>query len=159
QGEPVTLKVSDILDTTAPLLDYAYEDTSDPLKASVPLEAVTLKASMTTPDLAGATLNPSTLSAKVVHIAVPTEVTPHAFRMAKAATPEHVAAFAPTTPPSKLVDQVTLQLEHVMSTSTSATYDVYLSVPAGADPTQHEDRFVGRMAMFGIGKASAAAGP
>jgi tyrosinase len=34
------------------------------------------------------------------------------------------------------------------------TYDVFLNVPEGDDPNDHEDRFVARVAMFGIKQAS-----
>jgi hypothetical protein len=36
------------------------------------------------------------------------------------------------------------------------TYAVYLNLPAGADPRQHQDRFVGILPMFGVKEASRA---
>jgi tyrosinase len=158
-GKPVTMKVADILDLSSPLLDYGYEDTQDPLTPTPELELAaprTFTMVKTTPELAGATTAPVILAAKVVHSAVPTPVTPLAFRVA--AMPESVSAFAPSTPPSKLVQQVTLRLEQVTSASTSATYDVFLNVPVGEDHAKHDESFIARVAMFGIGEASAPGG-
>ena len=40
------------------------------------------------------------------------------------------------------------------SSDVAPTYDVFLNVPPGEDPNKHEDRFVARVAMFGIKQAS-----
>jgi hypothetical protein len=62
---------------------------------------------------------------------------------------------APATATAKqLVQHVTLHLEQVTSTDVAPTYDVFLNVPPGEDPDKHEDRFVARVAMFGIKQAS-----
>ena len=82
-------------------------------------------------------------------VTVPTPVTPHAFRSAI-----ERRAIAATATARQLVQHVTLQLEQVTSSDVAPTYDVFLNVPPGQDPNKHEDRFVARVAMFGIRQAS-----
>ncbi len=100
-------------------------------------------------ELAGATLAAVRLGDQVADVTLPTPVTPRAFHKATART-----ALPPTAPASQLVRHVILQLEQVTSADVSPTYDVFLNVPPGEDPDRHEDRFVARVAMFGIKQAS-----
>jgi hypothetical protein len=100
-------------------------------------------------ELVGATRSADHLGDQITHVTLPTPVTPHAFRSArdKKAAPATASA-------KQLVQQVTLQLEQVTSSDVAPTYDVFLNVPPGEDPNKHEDRFVARVAMFGIKQAS-----
>jgi hypothetical protein len=100
-------------------------------------------------ELVGATLSAVRLGDQVTHVTLPTPITPHAFRSAAdKKTPP------PTATAKQLVQHVTLHLEHVTSTDVAPTYDVFLNVPKGEEPDKHEDRFVARVAMFGIKQAS-----
>jgi hypothetical protein len=105
-------------------------------------------------ELVGATLSAVQLGDQVVHVPLPTPITPRAFRFAadKRAPP-------PTATTKQLVQHVTLHLEHVTSTDVAPTYDVFLNVPLGEEPNQHDDRLVARVAMFGIKQASDPRGP
>lgn len=49
-----------------------------------------------------------------------------------------------------------LNLENVTSAQRAPAYDVYVNLPEGADPRQHEDHFAGRLPMFGVREASLA---
>jgi tyrosinase len=164
-GSPVTMKTAEVLATTAPALDYSYDDTSDPLAAVAPAaaSAAAFGAGGGTPvadtgELVGATVAPILLDSGVARVDVPTPVTPEAFAMSRASSAAAAAAAA-GGPPSALVRRVILQLEHVTSSATAPTYDLYVNVPDAADESAHEDRFVGRAAMFGIAQASRADGP
>lgn len=154
----ITMRSADVLNLSAPALDYSYQDTSDPLAAAPRAMAVGAPAkggptgpTMTTPhlDLVGATMAPIQLGDQVLHVRLPTPVTPQDFKAA--ASP---GARVAQEPASALVQQVILQLENVTSTAIAPTYDVYVNVPDAMDPSAHEDRFVGRVAMFGIAEAS-----
>lgn len=172
-GAPITMRTEDVLDLTAPLLDYKYSDASCPgafkvirpgAVAAAPTgpgapapvgpvapTSIGSRNPMTTlqRELAGATLSAVHLGDQVSHVTVPTPVTPHAFRLAAGTGAPPATATA-----KQLVQNVILQLEQVTSTDVAPTYDVFLNVPDGEDPDKHEDRFVARVAMFGIKQAS-----
>ncbi len=163
-GRPLAMATYQVLDTTAPNLNYRYDDTSDPLShggvisnAAAAPPSITSAMPQPTPELVGATSEPLVLDAQVRHAAIPTPVTPQMFRSSMpGAAP--VAALA-SQPPSQLVEQVVLQLEHVTSSGHAPIYDVYVGIPDAAAPSAHEDRFVGRASMFGIVQASDPSGP
>ncbi len=165
-GTPITLRTADVLNLTAPLLDYKYEDATCPVPFRVlppgPLPVFSVAplggSGMPTmaanqPELVGATLSAIRLGDQVAHVSLPTPVTPRSFRLASG-----VRSVSPLATARQLVDHVTLQLENVTSTDVAPTYDVFLNVPDGENPNDHEDRFVGRIAMFGIKQASDPAG-
>jgi tyrosinase len=156
-GNGVLMKTADVLDLAAPALDYSYEDISDPLATAPRARAAggpagSAMTAMTTSsqlELVGATTAPVQLGSQATHVRLPTPVTPQAFKAA--ASPK---APAMSGPASALVQRVILQLENVTSTAIAPTYDLYIDVPDRQDPSAHEDRFVGRVAMFGIAQAS-----
>jgi tyrosinase len=154
-GAKVTMKSEAVLDTTRPGLDYNYEDYSDPLAPA----AVKARPLIVEPhELVGATTGTLELGEDVAHVPLPTPVTPQTFAARRApvsGTPAPPAA--PATPgggAAAPVQHVVLRLENLTSRHPGPVYDVYLNVPPGSDPKQHEDRFVGRAALFGIAKAS-----
>jgi tyrosinase len=141
-GNPVTMRTVDVL-TGA--LDYEYDDIRDPLV--IPEAVVPPAMAPTRPrELVGATTSPVELGEQVSEALVPTPVSPQAFAISE--------GLEAVGPPSKLVKRAILRLEHVKSTAHSPVYDVYVNVPGGAAPSAYEDRFVGRVAMFGIVQAS-----
>jgi hypothetical protein len=100
-------------------------------------------------ELVGATLSAVHLGDQIAHVTLPTPVTPHAFRSAV----DKKAPLATATA-QQLLQRVTLQLDQVTSADVAPTYDVFLNVPTGEDPNKHDDRFVARVAMFGVKQAS-----
>jgi tyrosinase len=172
-GTLVTMRTTDVLDLTTPLLDYSYSDATCPAPFKVgppgPISPAPIRPGGPTPpgpvapspapivslmgplqqELAGATRAALHLGDQVAEVTLPTPVTPHAFRAAVDRKP--VAA---TATPRQLLQHITLQLEQVTSSDVAPTYDVFLNVPLGEDPNKYEDRFVARVAMFGIKQAS-----
>lgn len=169
-GAPVIMRTADVLSLTAPLLDYYYTDETCPVAfrvhrpapgspgpgAAAPIgpgtPGITGIGSPMIPiqhELVGATLSAVRLGNQVENVDVPTPVSPQAFRFAadKRMPP-------PTAKARQLVQQVTLHLENVTSNDVAPTYDVFLNVPDGEDPDKHDDRYVARVAMFGIRQAS-----
>ncbi len=157
KGSVVQMTSNDVLDPNAPALDYSYEDVSDPLAPAVGPGGVAGGVMAVEHELVGATLTAVQLTGAAQEVAVPTPVTPHQFAASARAVPPTAAA-APSTI-QQLVGHVMLQLENIKSASHSATYDVYLNVPAGATPKAHPDRFVQRMTLFGAPQASSPANP
>ena len=168
-GALVTMKTTDILNLTAPLLDYRYSDATcpaafktgtigaiagGPVFPGAPIAPGRTGTSMgpLQQELVGATPSAVRLGDQVFDVIVPTPVTPHAFRAALDGKTPPVTATA-----KQLVQHVTLHLEQVTSNDVAPTYDVFLNVPPGQDPDKHEDRFVARVAMFGIKQAKRSA--
>ena len=160
-GALTTMTTADVLNISAPQLDYKYSDATCPVpfkvkRAGAPTAALTPVPSgggapmaPSQPELVGATLSATRLGDQVAHVSVPTPITPHAF---------HAAAGKGTLPPtakaSQLVQHVSLHLEQVTSSDVAPTYDVFVNVPDNEDPNKHDDLFVGRVAMFGIKQSS-----
>ncbi len=152
-GNQVGMRTRDVIDLAAPALDYGYDDLTDPFPPPVsPGGFVDTQVTMPPIELVGATTAPITLGKAVETIDVPTPVSPQAFRVAAG------GFVAPDAKTSDLVEQVTLQLEGVRSSAPAPVYDLYVNVP-DADPSAHDDRYVGRATFFGIDEASDPAGP
>lgn len=158
KGAVVIMRSIDVLNLRAPQLDYQYANMACPAPFRVggaPRVAVAGGAGpigggpiMSQPDLVGATSTAVRLADQIQHVMVPTPVTPRAFSIAAG------RKFAPTARSRQLVQRATLHLEHVTSSDTAPTYDVFLNLPLGADTDKSDDRFVGRVSMFGIKQAS-----
>jgi hypothetical protein len=83
------------------------------------------------------------------------------FELAEGPTHVSFSAAAPSTglaaaPAKRLASarRVYLNVENLTSTKRVSAYDVYLNVPQGQDPKDHEDLCVGRLPMFGLVEAS-----
>ncbi|HEV3146299.1 MAG TPA: tyrosinase family protein [Gemmataceae bacterium] len=160
-GALITMRTADVLNISSPQLDYKYSDASCPVpfkvqRAGVPTAALTPAPSgggkpmaPSQPELVGATLSATRLSDQVAHVSVPTPITPSTFHAAAGRGVPPITAKA-----SQLVQHVSLHLEQVTSSDVAPTYDVFVNVPDGEDPNKHDDRFIGRVAMFGIKQAS-----
>jgi tyrosinase len=154
----VTLRGSDVVDTSA--LDYTYDDVSDPLAERRPAARLAPRAPLTEvampesipPELVGATETSFQVGNTPAQIRVPTPA--HATarkRLAAAAAPAESIAAAPAAEP-----RVLLQLENLTAGGRANSYDVYVNIPAGEEPTQHPERFAGRLDLFGVAEASRA---
>jgi tyrosinase len=141
----VSLTPSQIVDTSAALLGYQYQDISDPLAAPAMAAAAPRSSAMAaTPlpaELVGATASPIALAA--------------------ALTTAHVAITPPTGPalragtPAAAPQRVYLNIENITGRGRPTSYAVYLNIPDGAtDPHQHEHLFAGNLPMFGVAEAS-----
>jgi tyrosinase len=158
-GAFITMTTRQVLDTREPLLDYQYEDETCPVPfhvgpqpagpAAASPSVASTPMSANQPELVGATRSAVQLGGQVEHVSLPTPVTPRAFAAAAG-----VRGVTSLSTPRQLVDHVTLRLENVTSSDVAPTYDVFLNVPDNANPNDHDDRFVGRIAMFGIRQAS-----
>lgn len=107
------------------------------------------------PELVGATETSVQVGNTPARIRVPTPAHATARKRlaaaAEAAAPAESIAPAPAAPP-----RVLLQLENLTAGGRANSYDVYVNIPAGDDPTQHPDRFAGRLDLFGVAEASRA---
>ena len=157
----VTLRCADVVDTSA--LGYTYDDVSDPLAAPrpaarlaprIPQTEVTMPESIP-PELVGATETSFQVGNTPARIRVPTPAHATARKRLAAAVaavaPAESIAAAPAGPP-----RVLLQLENLTAGGRANSYDVYVNIPAGAEPTQHPERFAGRLDLFGVAEASRA---
>jgi tyrosinase len=148
QGNEVTMVPADVLDTRKAPLEYTYDRVVAPL-APVERAAITEAIAMgeqLPPEMVGATERPIQLSEEATHATF------------AVASPSRGIVRGPTR--AGLVDaaRIFLNVEHLTSTRRVAAYDVYIAVPVGADPSHHEDKFVGRLPMFGLVEASRTGG-
>ena len=70
----------------------------------------------------------------------------------KLSTNLRAAATAAATP--AVPDRIFLNLENVRGISDATAFDVYLNVPEGANPANYPRNLAGRVALFGVRKAS-----
>ena len=142
-GNAVGMVSTDVLDTTAQPLDYSYEDVSDPLGVLESATAGSLEsmAKDSMPEMVGATHAPIILGDDSKHATIPTALPP-------------ASQLESARPP-----RIYLHIENLTSPRRAPAYDVYLGVPAGADPKAHPDKRAGRLSTFGLAEASASDGP
>ncbi|HYZ62791.1 MAG TPA: tyrosinase family protein, partial [Acetobacteraceae bacterium] len=154
---------ADVLDTTAPNLDYAYEDVSDPLPGATRLatraarlglapatRGALMPAAKPTVELLGANKASVTLG----ETAVQTEVQVDPGVAAKVAR-----SFAPATrgEPHE-PDRIFLNLENIRGTNDAAKFQVYVNLPEHADPAAYPDHLAGTITLFGVSEASTRGG-
>ena len=157
----------DVLDTSAPLLDYVYDDELLPIDlgpgaggrrdvgpgGGVDLDEGTAMTPDAAPELIGA-------SDGGVHVVGETDA---AVRMDERRTGSlrrgfdrgGAAGAESALPPPR----VFLKLEGIHGTSDAALYYVYVNLPSGEDPAAHPDRLAGTLSLFGVSAASDRNGP
>jgi tyrosinase len=160
----------DVLDTTAPPLEYRYDDETPPVfearaerrmkRLGAPAAAgagaqgeEAAVGSGRMPELIGASEGP-------VQVAGSTAAR---VRIDPASTQELRGALESVTtrdaPPATEPARVFLKLEGIRGTSDAAIYYVYVGLPANSDPAAHRDRLAGTVSLFGISAASDPDGP
>ena len=136
-GTEVDLMCEQVLDTKA--LDYEYDDTSDPIKTT----KKTFAPMTPHPQLVTALPQPLKVGGAepAVHGKLRAAASPYA------GATQMLAVDGEPTRFYAHFDNITSD-EHVQA------LDVYIGVPDGEDPTEHEDRFAGRLGLFGLVEAS-----
>ncbi len=145
---------SQMLDTTAVLHGYAYDDISDPLRANPALLAfasrIQLMARLPHPPHLVAT------SKVPINLKVPITAAEVVFdKQTVQAAAQSLQALPTPRPP-----RVYLNLENVTGTGQPGTYEVYIDTPPpGQEPRPQNGYFVGLMSTFGLEAASRPGGP
>jgi tyrosinase len=168
-GTEFTFTSRGMLDTTAPALDYIYDDDTSPQPAANALVArferlgvpagraaefagAVRMSPLKTAELVGANqsvvrLNDATVETKVqLDSAVRNN-------LAASLRVESLAVAAPREP-----DRVYLNLENIKSPTDAAVIYVYVNLPAGAKPEDHPESFAGAVSLFGASKSTASDG-
>ena len=146
-GQPLTLVAHDVEATTAPMLNYVYQSTANPLgppapalAATVQTEGVSVPTAPASMDMVGA----STGASPLADVPTSAEVSVQAF------TPQ--TALAATGEDSR---RVYLNLENITGSDNSAAYEVYLAPAAApAGEATMEGSLVGLLPTFGVTEAS-----
>lgn len=156
-----------VTQTTAPNLNYVYDDIRDPLRGMIAstarlnrLGASPSPRSATDrpmqnqphPELIGANRN----AIAVTGASISTQVRLDNRMIGKVA--RSFAAFSTAESQIAEPDRVFLNLENIRSNKDGAVIEVYVNVP-GVDRTQHPDVHVGTIALFGARQASLADQP
>lgn len=165
-GEARRFAPDEMLDTRAPHLDYAYDDISDPLggermiesrllKMGVPRAAAASRSMMEvrmtrkpTVELIGANDRPLRLEGVDTETSLEVDAGGSS-RLMRSFSTERLLGDAPRVP-----DRVFLNLENVRGRRDAMVLDVYLNLPAGADPQAYPELRVGSVSLFGVRKAS-----
>ncbi|MBV9581299.1 MAG: tyrosinase family protein [Chloroflexi bacterium] len=150
-GATVSINASQILDPSAAPLDYQYEDTQNPLDGQVApapqpqpeVESLAMTQGQT-PETVGATQSEHVLSLQPTTADIP---------LSAPSGPARLAAVAPGAEPTR---RVYVHFENVTAGGRTSPYEVYLNLPAGADPRQNQDHYLGVLPMFGVTEASIA---
>jgi tyrosinase len=170
QGE-LTLTARGVLDTSAPPLDYSYEDDTPPVDERRAVRRLTrlgarvaaaggaresedaVVSSKHTPKLIGA-------SDGAVRVAGATgaavRLDPSATQSLRNSLARVASAGARSTAEPA---RVFLKLEGIRGTSDAAIYHVYIDLPPNADPAANADRRAGTVSLFGVSAASNPDGP
>ncbi len=139
RGGVVSHTSSEVVDTEAPLLDYTYDDLTDPRLGG--LEAVVIRR-RTMPrrvgEMVGATNTPLVLQGRQTEAALPVR------------PPTGPGGGLESAAPQRFV----LNVENVKGSGKPTSYRVYLNLPEGANAEEHPERYVGLLPMFGVGAAS-----
>ena len=165
QGHQFTAK--DMLQTSAPNLNYQYDDVSDPpqdpprtavirrLGSPSDLDATPRSAmeNQQSVELIGANRTRIALTGRTAS----TQVQLDNAMMQKVgrsfsdlAAPDAAARGAAAPEP----DRIFLNIENIRSTKDGAVIDVYINLPSGANSAEHPDLCAGTIALFGVRKAS-----
>jgi tyrosinase len=147
-GAAVTLTVNQVLDTTQPVLDYVYEDVSDPLAPAPPVPGVVVSAAR------------SAMEAQRIPEMVGATDTREGITLGSAPQSVQFALHAPSGPAARELTpaaprQVHLNLENITATRRPIeSYMVYVNLPDGANPDNHPELLAGLIPRFGIVEAS-----
>ena len=157
-GTEVQMTPSQVLDTRAAPLEYVYDDTSDPITPAMlaahpafkfgsgPVMVPSAEALMAQLP-PGESPIPEKIGSTAAPIQLQRELTRHLVEVHKPTGPALLGVRAAPR-------RVFLHIEGVRSNTRSRPYDVYLDLPRGANPAEHSDLRVGRMAMFGLVESS-----
>jgi len=147
-GGIVTMNVEDVIDSTQPPLDYQYEDVSDPIPQPFGAVPPAPDDAMEQPELITASDEP--LDIEMDETPVRTLLTAPNLKADDA-----VESFGAHSD----VSNVYLRIENVTGSDVARAVDVYIGLPDGANPSDHEDHRAGRLPLFGLPEASEAKGP
>ena len=139
-GNVVELTSNQVVDTRVALLNYDYDDVSDPLGEEEAVEVIAV-GDRPIPEMVGATEKPVVLTTGTAEARL--SLTPPT---GPGERPEAVAE------PEKIY----LNVENIVGASRAGSYAVYLNVPAGDRPEAHPELLAGVLPMFGLAEASAA---
>jgi tyrosinase len=139
RGAVVTHTSSEVVDSAAPLLNYTYDDLTDPRAGG--LEAVPIRRrpmAKRVGEMVGATETPVVLQGRQADSAMAVRA------------PAGPGAGLESAAPQRFV----LNIENVTGSGKPTSYRVYLNLPEGATAEGHPERYVGLLPMFGVATAS-----
>lgn len=158
----------DVTQTTAPNLDYIYDNIVDPLESVIPTTArlnrlgappsqisafIMSTASESNPELIGANSNRLVMTGASVSTQV---------RLDSRMLGQVSRSFAPLANAETNIsepDQIFLNLENIRCDRDGAVIDVYVNLGNDDDPTEHPELLAGSIALFGVRNASSSEQP
>jgi tyrosinase len=165
-SKPKTYKVAEVLQTTGPLCDYVYEDTTNPLGKQPPIKLAASGVRFGKPpsaavgkkqpkQFAGKAMKKSQLvgASNATGITLGSDHQSVAFEMHAPSPVAGLTAAEGAAEPT--AQHVFLALENVTAKENPVhSYEVYVNVPEGDEPGKHPELLAGLIPRFGLVKAS-----
>ncbi|WP_102864889.1 MULTISPECIES: tyrosinase family protein [Pseudomonas] len=164
-GEPWKFKVAEVLDTLAPRLNYRYDTTAPAKSQGNRLHQRLQRLGLATDQLqnfsaSGALMAKEPETEVIGANRAPLEIVGHSVQTSvqldKQGAQQVFSSLksnlfaASFTPP----DRVFLNLENIRGNSDAVLLEVYVNLPADADPAQHPELRAGVLSLFGVSDAS-----
>src|SRR5882757_3996331 len=143
-GKVVTMKPSQVVDTTTSPFAYDYDDTSSPLAIHATAAATERKVMKPQP-------RPEMVGASSKKIALTGSALTTAFKIRQPSGPARVRGEAAMAAVSA---RTYLHIENVISKQSHTTYEVYVNLPERPDPAAYQEHYAGAMHLFGVRHAS-----
>lgn len=162
-GTTLEFSPLEVLDTRSPMLDYTYQDVSDPLQGAKrealrgqrlqnfglsSTRLLSIRKEIMTTELLGANAAPVPLGGGIVQTTVDLDK-----RTESKVSKNLSVAFAARGDVAE-PDRVFLNLENVRGQNDAAVFYVYVNVPPGEQPQDHPEHQVGVLSLFGVSRAS-----
>lgn len=164
-GEPWKFKVAQVLDTLAPRLNYRYDTTASAKSQGNRLHQRLQRLGLATDQLqnfsaSGALMAKEPETEVIGANRAPLEIVGHSVQTSVQLDKQGAQQVfnslksnlfaASLTPP----DRVFLNLENIRGNSDAVLLEVYVNLPADADPAQHPELRAGVLSLFGVSDAS-----
>ncbi len=154
-----------VVDTTAANLNYEYDDIGNPLAGvPKPLARLAQLGAAPKPELSmnvnitmGNKPNAELMGANNAKITLVGDSTSTQVKLDKqmiGKVTKGFAQFAAAPNEAKSPDRIFLNLENIRSNVDGPVIDVYVNLPADANPAEHPENRAGTIALFGVRKAS-----
>ena len=142
----ISMGCEDVEDTKNSILDYDYDDISDPVPQT--LGITTTKSMPNTPNLISASNSFVDIPGSAAHTHTSLSIPP-------ASAGGSFETFGVDSEQST----IQLHIENLTSDSSARGFDLYIGIPDGEDPKEHKSKFVARIPLFGLPEASEVDGP
>ena len=162
-GQDWKFAPKDVTQTTAPNLDYIYDNIEDPLQGVVSTTVRLMRLGASLRQISATSMsmksesNPELIGANSDRVAMMGASASTQVRLDSRMLGQVSRSFEAFTASEANVQEpnrIFLNLENIRCDRDGAVIDVYVNVPSGGDPTEHPELRAGSIALFGVRNAS-----